>query len=72
MGLREEIENAINNCCGENVSNTPDFLLAEYVMSCLDAFDVTVKKRDAWYSVHLEPCNSHFTDDRKAFYKEEI
>ena len=60
MSLLTDIQNAINCHCSENVSNTPDFILAEYLAVCLSAFDAATIRRDKWYSVHLEPANSHF------------
>ncbi len=52
--LRNQIENALNRTCAENTSDTPDFILAEYLIACLLAWDETTKKRDKWYGVHLE------------------
>lgn len=46
--LEEDIARAINCHSGENGSNTPDFILAEFLMRCLQAFDVGVRKRAAW------------------------
>ena len=48
-GLRERIEHAINSVSAENNSNTPDFILADYLMSCLAAFDRAVQERERWY-----------------------
>lgn len=48
-GLRHEIERAINRVSGENGSNTPDFILAEYLVSCLAAFDRAIHARERWY-----------------------
>jgi hypothetical protein len=64
--FRKEIESSINRCCKENDSNTPDFILANYLLNCLDAFTLATKSRDKWYSVHLEPCNSHFVKEEDA------
>lgn len=50
-----ELESLINRHSMENGSNTPDFLLAGYLQSCLDAFDHAVRERDKWYSVDLAP-----------------
>ena len=30
-------------------SNTPDFLLAKYLMGCLKTFNGVIRKRDQWY-----------------------
>jgi len=49
MDLLKKIEKAINEECRENDSDTPDFILAEYLMACLKAFEITVFKRDKWY-----------------------
>ncbi len=46
--LKKEIENAINKVSRENESNTPDFILAEYLINCLIAYETAVKSRDAF------------------------
>lgn len=33
----------------ENDSNTPDFILAEFLTKCLDAWNEAVDKRAKWY-----------------------
>ena len=40
----------INKNSFENHSNTPDFILAEYLTRCLEAFDIAVRRRDNWYT----------------------
>lgn len=47
--LRKDIEQAINKHSAENGSNTPDFILAEYLIDCLNTFDKTITKREEWY-----------------------
>lgn len=47
--LRIEIEQAINRCSAENGSNTPDFILAEYLTDCLAAWDKAVAAREKWW-----------------------
>lgn len=37
--FREELEILINKYCLENGSNTPDFLLADYLMDCLNSLE---------------------------------
>ena len=49
MTLRKEIETAINRNSAENGSDTPDFILAEYLTDCLAAYDKAVSTREAWY-----------------------
>ena len=47
--LEKELTALLNKCSAENDSDTPDFILAEYLMACLKAFEITVFKRDKWY-----------------------
>lgn len=47
--LRKAIEDAVNSHSAENGSDTPDFILAEFLMSCLAAFDAATNSREAWY-----------------------
>ncbi len=51
--FRKEIENLINKNSMENGSNTPDFILAEYLSSCLKNFDTAVNNREKWYGRKL-------------------
>lgn len=53
--LRQAIENVLNRHSAENGSNTPDYILATYLESCLEAFDHAVSSRDRWYGVSLQP-----------------
>lgn len=47
--LKREIEEAINRASRENASNTPDFILAEYLMGCLEAFERATNERREWF-----------------------
>jgi hypothetical protein len=47
--FRKELEVLINKNSLENGSDTPDFILAEYLAACLAAFDATIGKREKWY-----------------------
>lgn len=51
--MRDEIISAINRNCAENGSNTPDFILAEYLLECLSAFDRASRAREKWYGKEL-------------------
>ncbi len=55
--LEKELEGLINDESRENDSNTPDFILAEYMMNCLDAFELASNKREVWYGVELDILN---------------
>lgn len=47
--MRKEIEEALNRHSAENGSDTPDFILATYLIGCLSAFDAAVVAREKWY-----------------------
>ena len=53
--LRKDIESAINRNSAENGSNTPDWILADYLIGCLEAFDRSVRSREKWYGVEHVP-----------------
>jgi len=44
-----ELTSLINKYSMEDESNTPDFLLAEYLVNCLDAFNKVTISRCGWY-----------------------
>jgi len=47
--LHHAIAAALNRFSAENKSNTPDFLLAHFLLGCLAAFDSVVPQREMWY-----------------------
>lgn len=53
MMLSDELAAILNRCSRENASNTPDFILAEYMLSCLTAFEKASVRREAWYGKGL-------------------
>jgi hypothetical protein len=48
----------VNRYSRENASNTPDFVLAEFMVGCLRAWNETCHRREEWYGVHHRPCGS--------------
>ena len=48
-GFRADLETLVNRYSRENGSDTPDFILADYLLAALKAFDHTVRNREAWY-----------------------
>ena len=55
MTLREEISMVLNKHSRENFSNTPDFILGEYLISCLSAFETATRGREKWYGFENKP-----------------
>lgn len=51
--LRQDIERAINRHSAESGSNTPDFILADFLVDCLAAFDKASRAREKWYGKAL-------------------
>ncbi len=53
--LEIRLKELLNSESRESDSNTPDFILAEFMMNCLDAFELANNKREVWYGVELNP-----------------
>lgn len=47
--FRDDLERLLNSHSAENGSNTPDFILACFLLQCLEAFDGAVTHRARWY-----------------------
>lgn len=45
----QELTAVLNKYSQENGSNTPDFILASYLLACLEVFNHAVNRRDEWY-----------------------
>ena len=54
MTFRSELSALINSHSLENGSDTPDFILAEFLADCLVAFDKAVAQRTRWYTTPSE------------------
>ena len=48
--FEEELSALINKYSRENNSDTPDFILANYMRECLQSFDRAVNRRRDWHS----------------------
>jgi len=47
--LEKELAATLNRHSAENASNTPDFILAQYLLGCLAAWNTAVQQRETWY-----------------------
>jgi len=47
--FKKELKQIINRYSVETGSNTPDFILSQYLVSCLFAYNVAIKQREKWY-----------------------
>lgn len=50
--FEKKLENLINEYSKENGSDTPDFLLAEYLSDCLYNYNKTIRARDKWFGIY--------------------
>ena len=46
VNFEKEIRELINRYSIENNSNTPDWILAQYILSCLAAFETAIQQRE--------------------------
>jgi hypothetical protein len=53
--FRSDLASVLNRHCRENYSNTPDFILAEYLICCLKAYEEIHKRRENWYGREFRP-----------------
>lgn len=61
--FKKKLEDIINRCSKENGSDTPDFILAEYLIGCLETFDRATRLRTEWYAE--TPCPAKETLELK-------
>jgi len=47
--FEKQLRDLINSHNEEAKSDTPDFILAEYLGNCLNAFNQAVMQRERWY-----------------------
>lgn len=73
-----ELKKLINRFSVENVSDTPDSILAKFLMSALAAFNTaTTKERRAWYSmgaslISIQKRINDWVDLRDDFFKRTV
>jgi hypothetical protein len=49
-GFKVDLKTLINRYSKEGGSDTPDFILADYMDDCLEAYDRAVTRRTEWYT----------------------
>ena len=55
MTFEKELRELINRHNEEGASNTPDFILAQYLEACLVAFNTATQQRETWYRRDAAP-----------------
>lgn len=47
--FHDELRALLNRYSMERLSGTPDFILAQFLFGCLDAFGAAVREREEWH-----------------------
>lgn len=55
--LEKELTELLNKYNCEKRSDTPDFILAQYLLMCYGAFNVSVERREKWYGREIKESN---------------
>jgi len=55
MTLEQELSSLLNAHSQENASNTPDWILAQFMLGCLSAFETATQQREAHYGRDPRP-----------------
>ncbi|HEU4344769.1 MAG TPA: hypothetical protein VFU31_24740 [Candidatus Binatia bacterium] len=53
MTFTQELEHLINRHSMDNECNTPDFILAEYLICCLAAYKAAKAANDHWHGAQV-------------------
>ena len=53
--LEQELRCLLNHHSAENESDTPDFILARYLLSCLSAWNTATQQRETWHGRDASP-----------------
>jgi hypothetical protein len=53
--LEHEIAAALNRFSAENPSNTPDWILAQFLLGCLAAWNQGIQQRETWHGRDFRP-----------------
>lgn len=64
--LVEDLRKVLNQHSVENASNTPDFILAEFLTGCLELWAKATKARDVWYKGVTQVPGASDAEVRKA------
>lgn len=60
--LERELATVLNRYSQENPSNTPDWILAQFLRGCLAAWNTGVQQREGWYGRDPRPGTAGLPD----------
>lgn len=52
--FRSDLQKLLNKHCKERQSDTPDYILVDYLIGCLSSFNAAVNERENWYTQSKE------------------
>lgn len=53
--FEKELQSLLNRFSMENGSNTPDYVLAQFLSNCLNAWNQGIKARESWFGRDFAP-----------------
>jgi hypothetical protein len=65
LNFNTELQKLINKHSLEQYSNTPDFILANYISGCLAAFELAMNSRDSWFGPNEKNTPECATEKKK-------
>lgn len=58
--FEKELEELLNKYSKDNDTETPDWLLVEYLSGCLETYKTTIKAREQWFGRGSSPTRDPF------------
>ena len=58
--FEDELRKLINKFNMESDSNTPDYILSQYMFSCLISFNTATQQRETWHGRNAAPSNTRY------------
>ncbi len=58
--FEKELSSLLNRFSVENESDTPDFILAQYLKGCLQVFAIAVQQRETWHGRDPRPTHTRY------------
>lgn len=55
LPIPKALADVLNSYCAENGSNTPDFILGDFLGSVLECLNQAIRERDRWYGIAHRP-----------------
>jgi len=51
--LKKDLTSLLNNHSLESRSDTPDYMLADFMLGCLNVYENTIERRERWFGRKL-------------------